>query len=501
LNQTEKEIAIEMGKLSKDPYRWVLFSFPWGEGDLAEYEGPDDWQTKVLGEIRDGLKTVNEAILEAISSGHGVGKSALVSWLILWALSTFEDTRGVVTANTENQLKSKTWAELAKWHRLFIAKHWFELTATAIYSTAPAHEKTWRIDMVPWSIEKTEAFAGLHNKGKRIIVIFDEASSIHDKIFEVTEGALTDKDTEIVWAVFGNPTRNVGRFKDCFGKFRHRWKHHHVDARTVKITNKDQIQKWADDYGENSDFFKIRVKGEFPNASSRQFIPGDVVDAARTRKLQQSQYSFAPKILTCDPAWEGGDEIVIGLRQGLLYRQLAVYQKNDNDMVIAGYLAKFEDDEKANAVFIDFGYGTGIYSAGKTMGRNWTLVEFGSASSSDAYQNKRAEMWGLTKEWLASGGAIPDDSILADDLTGPEYEIVLKTSKIVIESKQDMKSRGLASPNRGDALALSFAFPVLMGGANKSYMHPIYRKDDKNKNPYAGYATPMSAVAGGSRRR
>jgi hypothetical protein len=102
-------------------------------------------------------------------------------------LSTFEDTRGVVTSNTETQLKTKTWAELAKWHRLFIARDFFEFTATAIYSKAKDHDKTWRFDMIPWSVEKTEAFAGLHNKGKRIVVIFDEASAIPDKIFEVTE--------------------------------------------------------------------------------------------------------------------------------------------------------------------------------------------------------------------------------------------------------------------------------------------------------------------------
>lgn len=476
-NQSEIELLKEIARFSDDPYQWVVFSFPWGSGELAEYKGPEKWQSDLLMRVRDKLITPNEAIQEAVSSGHGIGKSAIVSWIILWSLSTFEDTKVVVTANTETQLKTKTWAELAKWYRLFIGKHWFTLTATALYSASPEHEKTWRADMIPWSVEKTESFAGLHNKGKRIVLIFDEASAIADKIWEVSEGALTDKDTQILWFAFGNPTRNTGRFFDCFNKFRHRWHGNHVDSREVSITNKDQINKWVEDYGENSDFVKVRVKGEFPNASDTQFIPINYVDDACKRQLIPSQFTFAPKILTCDPAWTGGDETVIGIRQGLMFRILAVYPKNDNDLTIAGYLANFQDREKADAVFIDFGYGTGIYSAGVTMGRNWQLIQFGSESHTQGYKNKRAEMWGLMKDWLKDGGCIPDDQVLASDLIGPEYWIDIKTGATVLESKEDMKARNLPSPNRADALALSFAMPVLQNAASReNWIHPRFRQ-------------------------
>src|SRR5690606_2066805 len=132
-------------------------------GELEGAAGPEPWQVKLLEELRDGLLTVEEAIQLARTSGHGIGKSACVSWIILWAISTFEDTRGVVTANTENQLKTKTWVELAKWYRLFIGRSLFEMTATALFSSDPEHERTWRIDMTPWSERNTEAFAGLHN--------------------------------------------------------------------------------------------------------------------------------------------------------------------------------------------------------------------------------------------------------------------------------------------------------------------------------------------------
>ncbi len=164
-----------MAKFSMDPYAFVLYSFDWGNGELKGYDGPEDWQRDVLIRIGDKLKSnkigMYEAIQEAVASGHGIGKSCLVSWIILWSMSTHEDTKGVVTANTETQLKTKTWSELAKWHRLCITKHWFTFTATALFSVDKEHEKTWRFDQVPWSEHKTEAFAGMHNKGSRVVII------------------------------------------------------------------------------------------------------------------------------------------------------------------------------------------------------------------------------------------------------------------------------------------------------------------------------------------
>ncbi len=459
INETERMLIDDMASFSKDPYRHVLYSYPWGSGELKDCE-IEDWQKDILCSLRDGLITYQEALLLATVSGHGVGKSALVSWIILWGLSTFEDTKIVVTANTETQLKTKTWAELSKWYRLFIARHWFVLTATAIYSVDPRHEKTWRADMIPWSKEKTEAFAGLHNKGKRIIVLFDESSAIPDEIWEVTEGALTDIGTEIIWLVFGNPTRNTGRLKDCFGKYRHRWKCKQIDSRNVKITDKNQIQKWVEDYGEDSDFVKVRVKGQFPNVSDRQFIPTSYTDEARKRSLENSKYSFAPKIIGVDPAWDGGDRTVIYFRQGLFSKKLASYPKNNDDLVIAGYIAGFQDEYNAEAVFIDLGYGTGIYSAGKGLGREWSLIPFGGASSRVGFANKRADMWDEMKQWLKNGGQIPDDQTLCDDLTAPELIPDKGKGIIQLESKESMRKRSLPSPNDADALALTFALPV-----------------------------------------
>ena len=500
-SKAHKQLRADLAGYVFDPYGWVLYAFPWGKGELAGFDGPDTWQREQLEAIGAKLRgagphtaisasrpPAGEAraapeagldsppahprggsqfpspgaiIREATASGHGIGKSALVAWLVLWAISTFEDTKGVVTANTETQLKTKTWSELAKWFRLFLyGREMFEFTATAIYSKAPEHEKTWRIDQVPWNVRNTEAFAGLHNKGKRILLIFDEASAIPDLVWEVSEGALTDEGTQIIWCVFGNPTRNTGRFKECFtGKLRHRWNARQIDSRTCALTNKPLIRQWADDYGEDSDFFKVRVRGMFPSMSAKQFISVTDVDAAYGRHLRPDQYSFAPKILVCDPAWEGDDELVIALRQGLAFSVLRTMPKNDNDIQVANIIANLEDSEGADAVFIDAGYGTGIVSAGRTLGRNWQLVWFAGESADPGCLNKRAEMWKLMRDWLKAGGAIPSDTVLYNDLIGPET-VARVDGKIQLEAKAHMKERGLRSPNRADALAISFAFPV-----------------------------------------
>lgn len=453
----EQQLIEHVAGFYADPLAFVYYAFPWGSGALAGEEGPDDWQRDILQALGDGTLTIQEAVQIAIASGHGIGKTALVAWIILWFISTRPHPQIVVTANTSSQLATKTWRELAKWHKLAINAHWFTWTATKFYFND--HPETWFAAAVPWSKERSEAFAGTHEK--HVLVIFDEASLIDDQIWEVTEGAMTQQGA--FWLAFGNPTRNTGRFRDCFSKLRHRWINRQIDSRTAKMANKKQIDQWIEDYGLDSDFVKVRVLGQFPSSSDHQFIPADYVAAARGKHLRPDQYNFAAKIITLDNAWTGGDEIVIGMRQGLAFRILATFRKNDNDMVIAGTLARLEDDHDVDAVFIDFGYGTGVYSAGKQLGRDWVLVQFGGASPDPGYLNMRAFMWGQMKKWLHDGGAIPDDQILYDDLIAPDAYVVAtgkNAGKMFLESKDDLKARGLPSPNRADALAISFAQPV-----------------------------------------
>jgi hypothetical protein len=459
------DIASDLARFTHDPLGFVIWAFPWGEPGtvLADEKGLRAWQRKLLTELGEALRSgasLREAlpICIARASGHGIGKSAIVAWLILWALMTREYTRGVVTANTENQLRTKTWPEVAKWHSLAICGDWFTCAATSIHATG-SDEKKWRIDAVPWSEHNTEAFAGLHNKGGRILALFDEASAIADKVWEVMDGALTDENTEIVVGVFGNPTRNAGRFRECFRRNASRWNHEQIDSRTVEGVNRAFLDQLVAENGEDSDLVKVRVRGMFPSSSFKQFIASEDVDAAFGRHIDASQFRYAPKIITVDPAWSGDDPLVIAIRQGLAFRVLRVIPKNDNDVQIANIVAQYEDEEQADGVIVDGGYGTGIVSAGRTMGRKWLIAWFGEKSPDAGCLNLRAHMWNQMKKWLKEGGAIPADHGLRDELTGPET-VPRMDGKIQLESKEQMKLRGLPSPNKADALALSFAYPI-----------------------------------------
>lgn len=463
------DLIEELGSFSSDPLGFVYWAFPWGEpGELAEFDGPQAWQRKVLSDLAEGLITVDQAIQLAWTSGHGVGKSALVAWVVLWAISTFEDTKGVVTANTENQLKTKTWAEVAKWHRLFIARELFRMTATSLFANDPLHERTWRIDMVPWSERNTEAFAGLHNAGKRILVIFDEGSAIPDVIWEVTEGALTDLGTQIIWMVFGNPTRNKGRFRDCFdgGRFAHRWKSHALDSRDVPISNKEQINRWITDYGEDSDFVRVRVRGLFPRVDAESFISFSEACAAVEREVYPQGGTI---VLGVDVGRFGDDPSVIYPRCGrdALSRPPEVLYGVDT-MTLAGKVANTFLRVGASICMVDGGgVGGGVVDRLRQLQIPVIDVDFGSSPDGFAgdgvkYANKRAEIWGAMRTWLATG-AVPnittsEKTTLVDELTGPTYSLNKKEA-IQLEGKREMRARGVPSPNVADALACTFAFP------------------------------------------
>jgi len=462
-------LGVEVGTYAHDPLGFVLFAWPWGEEgtDLANDTGPEPWQRDVLELIGTQLMTVQEAIRLAVASGHGVGKSALVSWIIIWALATFRDTRGIVTANTATQLETKTWPELTKWLRMAVCADWFECTTTAIASNEPGHELTWRIDAVPWSLRNAEAFAGLHNQGKRIFVAFDEASAIPDLIWETIEGALTDKDTEILWLATGNPTRNTGRFRECFGRFQHRWLRRQIDGRKVSLTDKDEIRRWAEDYGDDSDFFRVRVKGEFPRGGAMQFIDSETVEAAAKREAVC--HLTQALIIGVDCARGGDDQSVIYFRRGLDARTIPPIKMRVRDlMVLAGKVAEQAMLHSAKAVFIDEGgIGAGVVDRVRQLLPGYLVLGINNGGKADRYNlgdgqpltaNKGAELWASMRSWLKTG-AVPDDPELKAELTGREYGFDAHNA-IRLEKKEDMKKRGLSSPDNADALALTFAYPV-----------------------------------------
>lgn len=449
--------------MTHKPSMFCRTVFPWGSGLLEKATGPREWQSKVLGLIEEHLKarsTRFQPIRIAIASGHGIGKSSLIGMVIGWAMSTCEDCKVVVTANTGTQLATKTVPRVEEWFRQMVNRDWWDLKATSITVRDEEHARLWRTDYIPWSENNVEAFAGLHNQGKRIVLVFDEASGISDKIWETAEGALTDEGTEIIWLAFGNPTQNTGRFRECFGRFKHRWTTYQIDSRTVEGTNKAEIDKWIADYGEDSDFVRVRVRGEFPRAGSCQFIPSDTVEACR--RLKAEAVAGLPKILSVDVARFGDDQSVIGWRQGRKAVIRGKYRGKDT-VWLAEQTIKVMQEEVPDAVVIDGdGIGAGVVDHIRHRGYSDGIFEFhGGSAAHDgaAYFNRRAEVWGSMRDWLAQGAEIPDDPELAADLTGPEYGFSSK-QQIQLERKEDMKKRGLSSPDCGDMLAMTFAVQI-----------------------------------------
>lgn len=414
--------------------------------------------------------------------------SALVSWLILWAVSTLEDTRGVVTANTDSQLRTKTWAELAKWHSLFLAKDLFKLTATRIgIANDDKREIYWRVDQVPWSKENTEAFAGLHNQGKRILVIFDEASAIDDKIWEVAEGALTDANTQIIWCRYGNPTRTSGAFfRNCTQGKRNTYTR--VDSRTVSFSNKKQIQAWVDEYGEDSDFVRVRVRGMFPRAGYANFISPELVNAARVRKLDPITYRSHQKILSVDPARFGDDFSVMTLRQGLRVYWQMVLSGFDGPDLAARIFEVVRNQGRVEGVPVEpgniacitydaIGNGADLDSALRRMVGlpPCIAVQWGQPAKDDKqYFNQRSECWGKMRDFLEHG-AIPDDDDLANELSSLDYGYDARF-RIQLQSKKDLKKAGGKSPDRADSLALSFVPELIDRKIVLAKVRPVERR-------------------------
>ena len=430
-----------------------------------------EWQRWVLEQIRDGLLTPGKAIQIAVASGHGIGKTALVCWITLWAMTTAGDTRGIITASTEAMLNTRLRAELRKWFRLFRAANFFDLTMTALLPKDTSHEQTWRVDLLPWNPNRPESFAGLHNAGRRILVIFDEASAIDRAIWETVMPVATDRDAEVVWCVFGNPLHPEGEFKNCFDNVH--WITRHVDSRSVPITNKAEFQKWIDAYGEDSDFVNSRVKGLFPRHAFNRFISADLVNAAMQRPLETNH---DPLVLGIDVARFGDDMSVIFPRKGLdarthlpmKYRNIPLDRLEDKVM-------EFCVPNGVQRVFVDgTGVGGGVIDHLRRRGLMVHDVQFAAKSdqTQEKYANKRAEIWGIMRGKL-NYMSLPNDSELKEQLCGPEF-CLDRQDRILLEAKADMKRRGVASPDIADALAVTFAIehltmPVSSGGGRPDY--------------------------------
>ena len=417
----DDQLALKMGELFADPLGFVKFAYDWNYGDLKGFHGPDDWQSEYLDKLGheiakrgfDGVNAV-EPIQMATSSGHGIGKSALTAWIAGFMMSTRPYCKGIVTANTSPQLRTKTWAEIQKWNNRSITKHWFDVTAgQQMKMVHKDHPESWRIDAQTCAKENSEGFAGNHAANSSPFYIFDEASAIPNQIWEVSEGGLTDG--EPMWFVFGNPTRSSGKFFECFNRQKHRWITQQIDSRTAKMTNKDKLQEWIDDYGEDSDFVRVRVRGLFPKGGNTNFIGHEAI--RNCVKFHAVSYDHMPKTIAVDVARFGDDQTVISRKQGRKIYPLDKY-RNLSTMETADRVIEQIHDFNPDTVFIDGGgVGGGVVDRLRQLSYPCIDVSFGGKPKDEKkYANKRAEMWGLARDAIVAGIDLPNDLELIDEL-------------------------------------------------------------------------------------
>ena len=451
---SEADLRKQIAECWDDPLRYVLLAFPWGVkgGPLEDFpDGPDEWQRDQLNDIRDHIRSGKQtALRDSTASGHGIGKSTETAWIVLWFCSTRPNCAGRITAGTAAQLSSTTWRELSIWHQRAINRHWFKWTATRFY--ALASPETWGVNAIAWSEHNPDAFQGVH--ASDVLMVFDEASAIADSIWEAAEGAMTT--TGCLWLVYGNPTVNTGKFRETFRDMAHRWNHRHVDARNCKMPNKAEIVQWAEDYGEDSDFFRIRVKGQFPRASSNQLISEQVCEEARLRLVPKRVYTRYPIIIGVDVARKGDDRTVITRRQGPKVWKQAIYRELKTTEVAEKVYEQWRE-YRADAVCVDgVGLGAGVVDQLEDLGV--PVVDVQSAERAEdqrKYFNTRSELLGRLIDWLADA-EIPDDKQLIKEMTAIEYGYNVRM-QIQVERTEDVKKRLGVSPDQLMSLAYTMA--------------------------------------------
>ena len=408
---------------------------------------PQEWQKKVLQSL-----TTKDKI--AIRSGHGVGKTALIAWIILWWILSFYPAKVACTAPTGHQLKDILWAEIGKWLQKLPASLQASLSLSAeklelIGGDNIALARTARRD-------QPEAFQGFHSD--HMLFIIDEASGVDEVIFEAGQGALSGKGAKVIMT--GNPTRLSGTFFEAFHRQREFWACFHVPASESAQVDPKFIAEMAAKYGASSNIFRVRVAGDFPSHADDAVIPLEWVESAVHRDvdiLPKSQVVWG-----LDVARFGDDRSALARRQGNhLLAPIQSWQGKDM-MQVAGIIKQLYDEapdnQRPSTIAVDvIGLGAGVADRLRELGlpvHDVNVAE--SAAISERYHRLRDELWFKAREWFeARNVCLPDDSGLIAELASLSYDID-SNGKIHVQSKSDLKKKGLGSPDLADSFILTF---------------------------------------------
>lgn len=414
---------------------------------------PDDHQAEALSALDENDHVTQKA-------GHGTGKSAEESWMILHYASTRYPFKIPCTAPSKHQLHDVLWGELAHWHKkmnplfrdMFIwSKENFRLKSDPEECFAAARTATK---------ENPEALQGFHSD--YVFRVVDEASAVPDQVMEVLEGATGLYETKEFMG--GNPTRIEGTFYRAFTKDKEFFKPLTASCLTSKLTPPRFIERMRNKWGEDSNMWRIRVLGEFPDRESDTFIPYHLAYDALLREIPDQ--TGLPKAFGVDVARFGDDKTAISIRRGDDFAPVKVFNQL-NTMQTAYTVAKLANIERPKQIFVDVnGLGAGVYDRLSEMGYPVVAVNVSESPAyhPEMYDRLRDELWGEFREWLEQRrGKLHDneDMDLIGELTSPKYHLTGgRPQKIKIESKEEMKRRQLPSPNQADAVIMTFAQPV-----------------------------------------
>lgn len=419
---------------------------------------PDAWQDKVL----EAFPTQQRIALKACK---GPGKSTVEAWCGWNFLLTRPHPKVVCTSITGDNLRDGLWAEFSKWqHKSELLKSAFTWSAERIVCND--FPETWWASARQWSrtadpSEQADTLAGIH--ADYVLILLDEAGGIPDGVVSAAEAALsTGIETKLF--ISGNPTHLSGPLYRACTRDRAMWWLQEITGdpddpmRSPRISiewARDLIAKW----GRDNPWVLINVFGQFPPGQSDTLLGVEEVTAATRRVLPNVEYEDEVKVLGVDVARFGDDRTVLCLRQGRHAFEPKVFRNSDT-MQTAGQVAQLIETESPAATFVDVtGIGAGVVDRVRQLGFDVIDVDSGSKPINGKFLNRRAEMWWNMTDWLRAGGCLPDDSDFISELTGPTYKFAA-SGKLQLESKADMKSRGLVSPDKADALALTFAAPV-----------------------------------------
>jgi hypothetical protein len=389
----------------------------------------------------------------SIRSGHGTGKSAMLSWIVLWGLLTQPEVKIPCTAPTGHQLFDVLWAELNKWQRRLPDELRGLIQINNDLASVVGAERMEFAAPRTARKDNPEALQGFH--GRNLIFVIDEASGVDDAIFTVAEGSLSTPGARVIMA--SNPTRTSGYFYNSHHRDRKHWTCLHFSCLESPLVDPDYPRRMGEKYGVDSNIYAVRVLGQFPRAEADQFIPLEMLEAAVAREARAE----GPMIWGIDPAYLGDDEAVICKRQGDVVTEI-VGVRGYNTMQLAGWIIdqyhETKRDRQPQHLVVDLiGVGAGVYDRLRELGYPAVGVNVAESPSSKAkYLNLRVELWARYRDWLESGRAkLPDDADLLAQSSTLKYEYD-STGRLKLESKKDLRGRGLPSPDRADALCLTF---------------------------------------------